>query len=492
ADKAAVSKSWNTILVGGLGGGGKGYYALNVTDPSDFGTETTAQNIVLWEFTDADDTYPEDSTGTPIGGSAGATTDLLGQPVKDLGYTYSQPQIAMTNVDDGATQKKWAAIFGNGYNSTAGIATLFIANVDGGLNGWSGGDVVKLTTDRGVKATPDPLAGLPNGLGTPAVVDKNFDGTADLVYAGDLFGNLYRFDISDPDPANWTTTRLFQATYDETLATRQPITVQPFVFRHPTETGVIIVFGTGSYITEGDATSTDIQSVYAIWDRFEINPATAASDAKSTRLVKQTVTNIVDETSGFPRQRIVSAQPVDYAPDTAGVDGVYGWYFDLDMTRADTTVQGNPNTDATGQAAPLPQFPGERAIRRIVPRGDSLLLTTVVPRAANTCLRSPPGAIMPVDMLTGGNPKRPIIDLNNDGVLDANDLHSIGGVMYAGGILFGAEDLDGTLVDPSILLGSGDDDFLFLSGGDDQLTMRIAGALTLKTGRLSWRQIDIF
>ncbi|TDJ31749.1 MAG: hypothetical protein E2O59_00255 [Gammaproteobacteria bacterium] len=494
SSNSASTASWNTILVGGLGGGGKGYFALNVTDPDgDFSSQLSATGTVLWEFTDEDDTYPVDANGDPlVDGGGNPLVDLLGAPVKDLGYTFSQPQLVMSNVTGSNGEKEWVAIFGNGFNSTAGIAKLFIVRVDAGLDGWDPGDVIKLDTGEGVKAVPDPLAGLPNALSTAVIVDEDGNGTADLAFAGDLFGNLYRFDISDSNSNNWSVTKLFQATYDETTATRQPITTKPFVFRHPTETGFIIVFGTGSYVTEEDGVSTDIQSIYGIWDRGEVNPATARSDAKSTRLVEQTIINIVDETNTlFERQRIVTDNDVTYVPDDGGgAAGVYGWFIDLDMVRATTTQSGNPNTDSSGQAPPDPQFPGERAVRRFIARGDVLLITTIIPRDANTCFRSPPGATQPISMLTGGNPGRAILDINNDGVVDADDMIDYSSEQYASGILFDTEDLDGTLVDPSMLVGSGSDDFLFLSGGDDQITLRIAGPLGEKTGRLSWRELN--
>jgi len=186
----------------------------------------------------------------------------------------------------------------------------------------------------------------------------------------------------------------------------------------------------------------------------------------------------------------VSANPVNYAPDVGAVPGVYGWYFDFTLTRPTLTLQGSPNLDTDGAAPPAIQFPGERAIRRFVPRGSSLLVTTVIPRDANTCLRSPPGSTFPIDALTGGNPTRPILDLNNDGKIDSNDMVTVGGVQYAAGILFSTGDLNGQLVDPSLLLGTGAADFLFLSGGDEQITIRVAGPEDAKTGRLSWRELD--
>ncbi|HET6472676.1 MAG TPA: PilC/PilY family type IV pilus protein, partial [Pseudomonadales bacterium] len=364
---------------------------------------------------------------------------------------------------------------------------------ENGLDGWQNGDVTKVDTGVGVLLPPDILAGLPNGLGTPTLIDKDLNGTADIAYAGDLFGNLWRFDISDSNPANWKAVKLFQATYTSgATTTRQPITTQPYVFKHPTQPGFIIIFGTGSYITEADGTSTDIQSVYGIWDRGDAAPPTANANAKATRLVQQTVTNIVDDVDSltFQKLRIMSANPVNYTPDVGATAGVYGWYFDLNMPRPTRTLSGAVNTDTDGAAPPAPQFPGERAIRRFVPRGTALLVTTVIPRDANTCLRSPPGSTFPIDALTGGNPQRAILDLNNDGKIDSADFVTIGGVQYAAGILFSTNDLNGQLVDPSLLLGNGSADFLFLSGGDEQITIRVAGPEDAKTGRLSWRELD--
>jgi len=333
------------------------------------------------------------------------------------------------------------------------------------------------------------MAGLPNGMGGVAVIDKDGNGTADLVYGGDLQGNLYRFDISNNNSTLWKVTKIFQATRDGTAATVQPITTQPFVIKHP-DGGFLVIFGTGSWLTHGDGTSTTVESVYGIWDRLEVSPGTATPDSKLNRLIEQTLTNVVDETSPiFQRQRIVSANPVEYVPDAPGDPGVYGWYIDLDPVRPTTTLQGNVNGDISGNAPPAVQYPGERAIRRIISRGSAILITTVVPRDANTCTQAPPGSTFPIDGLTGGNPKRPIFDLNNDEVIDDNDYVQVNGVNYASGIVFDSDDLDGTLVDPSLLVGSGDFDFLFVSGGDDQVSIRIAPPEDQKVGRLSWRQL---
>ncbi|MGD8415554.1 MAG: PilC/PilY family type IV pilus protein [Pseudomonadales bacterium] len=492
--RAATGKEWVTLMIGGLGAGGKGYFALNVTDPdTQFASEANASGTVLWEFTDEDDTYPVDGSGNPIGG--GSLLDPSGRPVKDLGVALSQPTITMSNVSDGGApaQKEWVAVFGNGLNSTAGIAKLFVLFVDRGVDGWDPGDVVKIDTGFGVPVSPAPLAGYPNGLGTPTAVDIDLNGTVDWVYAGDRLGNLYRFDLTDPNPDNWTSTRLFTASYTDGggNTTVQPILSKPVVSKHPTEDGFLITFGTGSYVAREDASSQDIQSIYTIWDRGEINPVTAQSDTKALRLVEQVMTNVVDD-SVTPAQtrRIISSNPVDYVSEGA-TPGVYGWYIDLDMPRATTTLSGAANPDTSGLPPPGPQFPGEKAIRRLLFRDGTIIATTVLPSVgATSCFGARPGAIILFDALTGGNPTRALVDFNNDGYVDDNDLVEVNGESYMGGLLFDQDALDGSLVDPSVLGGEGDTDFLFISGGNETTSFRILDVNDNRTGRLSWQELD--
>ncbi|MDA1074000.1 MAG: PilC/PilY family type IV pilus protein [Proteobacteria bacterium] len=479
--------AWQTILVGGLGGGGKGYFALNITNPNtSFATQGNAAATVMWEFTDADDTYPTDASGAPLtDDSGGMLLDVLGNPAKDLGFSYSEPQVVMSNIDDGG-EKAWVTIFGNGRNSSAGIAKLFVLFINKGFGGWADGDFVKLDTGAGVLPVPEAMAGLPNGLGMPAIIDTDANGTADRAYAGDLFGNLYRFDISSSDVDDWSVTRIFQATYDETATTRQPITTRPFVQKHPSGVGFLVVFGTGSYVTTQDGSSQELQSLYGIWDADESSPRTDDMTAKGEFLVEQVITNVVDEdNANFPNQRIVSANPVEYAQ---GADGVYGWYIDFDMVRATGTLQGSPNPNTEGQNPPDPQYPGERAIRRFIAIDQELLVTTIIPRVDSSCFESSPGSLFPIDILTGGNPKRAILDLNNDKRVDQSDLLNYDGIDYAAGVLFDPSDLDGTLVDPSRLLGT-DLDFIVVNGGDDRVTLGVVGFIESKSGRLSWREL---
>ena len=404
------SKSWRTVLVGGLGAGGKGFFALDVTDPdTDFVNETSAKDAVLWEFSEADDTYPVDLDDLPLGGADGAIVDPDGLPVKDLGYALSLPTITMSNKADTDGEKEWVAIFGNGPNSTAGIATLFVLYIDKGSDGWSGNDFVKISTGYGVPLTGEELEGYPNGLGSPTPVDADLNGTTDYVYAGDRLGNLFRFDVTSANPDDWFAVRLFSATYEVSpgVEVLQPALSKPTVTKHPDQPGFLITFGTGSFVAEEDGSDTSIQSIYTIWDPLTTNnPPTAQADTKSLRLVEQTLTNVVDDSiNPAQTRRILSSNPVDYTPET-GAPGVYGWYIDLDMERAQNTLSGATNTDISGNAPPDPQFPGEKAIRRFVFRDGVLLTTTVLPATdATSCLGVRPGAILVMDQVTGGATK---------------------------------------------------------------------------------------
>jgi Tfp pilus tip-associated adhesin PilY1 len=498
-------KAWSTILMGGLGAGGKGFFALDVTNPDLFDTESAARAAVMWEFTDEDDTYPVDSLGVPLGGAVGARVDALGNPIKDLGNALALPSIVMSNVDDGGSPsaKDWIAVFGNGPNATSGFAKLFVLFIDKGIDGWDDGDFVKIDTGFGVPLSPHALTGFPNALGTPSAVDADLNGTADLVYAGDRLGNLFRFDLRSDDPDDWHATRIFTASYNDGVTTTiQPILSQPLVIKHPSEQGFMVIFGTGSYVTKDDATNEDIQSIYGIWDRLETNPATAADDTRTTRLVEQEMTNIFDNTvtPNVTRRVFMETEGIEYrAQNCSETDctgdgdepGTYGWYVDLDMPRATESVTGAAVTDTAGREPPGPQYPGERAIRRFIVRNGNIITTTVLPALDEfSCFGTRPGAILVMSALNGGDIEEPLIDFNNDGVINAADLLELDGETYSAGLLLSQDDLGGQLVDLSTLGGTDGTDFLFVSGGSDTVAYLIEGVDDRRTGRLSWRELD--
>lgn len=365
---AYFSNSWHTVLVGGLGAGGQGIYALDITDPSNF-SESNAANMALWEFTDADDA--------------------------DLGDTFSQPQIVKMN------NGKWVAVFGNGYNNTVadghasstGDAVLYVVDISNGKL------IAKL--DTGVGSSSDP-SGLnhPNGLSTVTPVDINGDYKVDYLYAGDLFGNLWKFNVTDTNPTKWfvagkgsTPTPLFTAT--DSSGNAQPITSKPVVNFHPSQGGLLIGFGTGKYIAITDLSDTSQQSMYVVWDRMESNVTTI-----NRSVLKQQKVLSVSSQFNPVLARVTSDYSFDWylgsgLPSTSS-NTYLGWYFNL------------PD-------------PGERQIYDPILRGGRLIFNSVVPNQ-DPCQAGGYSWLNELDFATGKRLGFSPFDYNGDGVFDNNDL----------------------------------------------------------------------
>jgi Tfp pilus tip-associated adhesin PilY1 len=234
--------AWHSVLVGGLGAGGQGFFALDITSAAAITAEDNsadgAGSRVLWEFTDLDDA--------------------------NMGFSYGRPSVVRLQFNS-----KWVAIVANGY----------VNNVNDGAQGDGKARLYALDIETGAKvgeivvsdASDSALS--PNGLSSPAVIDANSDFKADAVYAGDLKGNVWRFDISG-DPALWSSsdaTRLFTAT--DTNGAVQAITTPPDVTFHP-QGGFLVYIGTGrlydsdDLLTDDPLTGAGAQrnTVYALWD----------------------------------------------------------------------------------------------------------------------------------------------------------------------------------------------------------------------------------
>lgn len=408
------SQAWRTVAIGGQGAGGRGLYALDITDPSLFSeAATNAAQIVMWEFSDADDA--------------------------ELGYTFSEPVIAMMN--DG----RWAAILSSGYND-AGVdpqAHLFIVFLEGGLDGtWTEGtDYIKIATNE-----PTALAGDPNGLSAPAVADLDGDGDADRVYAGDLFGNLWVFDVSAANTGSW------DVAYKQggnsrplfTTAANQPITIKPEISLHPTqpitpqnEPNVMVYFGTGQYLTDADKTSTDTQSFYGVWD-------------SGTRSLDRS--NLQEQTfePGFVDDAVVTDNPVNW-------DNQYGWYIDLPVS-------------------------GERVVVNANLRGGVVFFNTLVP-TNNPCDSGGTGFQVVIDMETGGRPDFAAFDFNNDAVIDDSDLVSSDTLED---VPPSRERFESGAPTESTFLGNRE----YTGGSDGTLEIRdVVPPGGLDTGRLSWQEL---
>ena len=508
-------KEWATILIGGYRGGGKGYFALDVTDPDQV-TEANASNVVLWEFTDGDDLLQSDAGGLLV--------DVNGRAVSDLGYTYSQPTIAMSNVSDTSdtADNRWVAVFGNGYNSTSGRAALFVAFVDGGMDGtWCHPDKSAYNNacaageyDFVKLAVAEGNVGVGNGLGTPRAIDVDGNGTVDYAYAGDRFGNLFRFDLRNPDPSLWTSTLIYSTSYDNpntlTIETEaQPITTKPLVVPHPTVKtgadcgaydftnnlvpnlcgGYIVVFSTGSYLYEDDDTSKSVQSIYGIWDRL------GSTKVPKTDLVEQSFTAFTGDVN-VGTGRTLSENPVDYG---IGAGKKQGWYINFDHDPAG----GPSDTSIPMDGINDPQYPGEKAIRNLQLRGGLVFVNSVIPKAVLSCTIEAGGAqtaFCPDSGTLLCQSSGGVFDVNSDGIINDLDLvGNTGSVDTNGDGTIDSSELygNGKLVASTFFEDSVPTDSTFL--GSDLITQLSDQTLLIKatdtsgginTGRISWTRLS--
>jgi len=383
---ASGADSWHTVLVGGERGGGRGYFALDVTDPSAF-KESNAANTVLWEFTNQDD--------------------------PDLGYTFSHPQIALLN------NGRWAAIFGSGVNvagsANSGVGELYIVYLDGASSGswtqctaankYTNCGYIKLSTGVGTTSDPDDVF-------TPALIDTDGNGTADRVYVGDSYGKMWVFDLSNSDPSKWASAYKQGSTPVPlfTTSTGQPITTQPQVATNPQVTGsdagsnapnMLVLFGTGQYIYDADKLTTNTQAFYGVWDNGKSSGLTVSN------LVQQTLSDVTPTatTTGTTTVRIATSNPVDYLGSSGTAKD--GWYVDLGAG-----VTNSPSADA-----------GERVITDPVVRNGYVWFNSLIP-APGGCAFGGSGYLMSLDLGTGGDPGTSMFDLNGNNVVNTSDLVS--------------------------------------------------------------------
>jgi hypothetical protein len=359
------------ILVCGLGKGGKGYFALDVSDP-----QNMAADKVLWEFP--------------------STTD------NDMGYAFSQAIIANTE----AAGK--VVIFGNGYDSTDQKAVLYIVNP-------LTGELIKKI---------DTLTSGCNGIATPKVVDMEGDGYADYAFAGDLLGNMWKFDLRGPSTADWKVYYQAGSVPQPLISVRngdgdiQSITVAPEVMFDCADSpfarsgkGLMVIFGTGKYLNSSDFSDTSTQSFYGIWDWGDIWEARSGYETAQTKYLgtlneSRQVSNVsgkslqeqvvISDSSGWVT---LSANTVDWFDplDTSGDPGAHmGWFFDL------------PGV-------------GERGIREPMLRMGVAVLISIIP-SESPCEAGGSSILYMVSACTGGRTAKPQFDLNNDDDFGDEDL----------------------------------------------------------------------
>jgi type IV pilus assembly protein PilY1 len=336
-----------TIAVGTFGFGAQGAWALDLTTLKGL-TASSATNRLLWELTDSDSSK--------------------------IGYMMNAPTIIpVTSGDD----TSWVAIFGNGYNNseadahadTTGEGGLLVADL------LTGQLKNTLLTNKG--KTNDPTgASRPNGLTEPVAADSDLDGQADALYAGDLFGNVWKADIKGKAITNWafetgtggSPQPMFTATSRDTPAASQPITVRPSVAYHP-DGGLLVMVGTGKYIETTDVSveNQTTQSIYGLWDK----PGRTTTITRSS-LLEQTLDDEISD--GSYKHRETSKNLIDW-------DVNNGWRLDL--------YYQNKNN-------------GERLNSKIVVRNTVAAFTTLIP-SIDPCTGGGTGWYMEVDIYTGSN-----------------------------------------------------------------------------------------
>ena len=388
-----------TILVGGLGKGGKGYFALDISRPDSM----NATQDVLWE-------YPRESDPK--------------EDKNDMGYSFGSAVITQSYSED----HPWIVIFGNGYNSEKGNSVLFI------LDARTGRLIRKIQAGVG----PDPDNN--NGLSSPIAIDVNFDDIVDFVYAGDLLGNLWKFDLTSAKAAEWSVAYkngtsgvpLFSAVDPD--GNPQPITSKPDVMLHPERPGLIVCFGTGKFLGKDDFSTTQIQTVYGVWDygdsvfrpvigwsqdddseylgRFREPEKTArlSNQPEKVTLLEQEASEVIVG-SGSTVRLLTDKKPVwvttadpdggDQLPNpSADVDNNAGWYLDLDV------------------------YAGERVISDVLLRDGVLIVIGFIPEQS-FCGSGGESVFMELNAFTGGQLAGVQFDINDDGTVDENDLVEI-------------------------------------------------------------------
>ncbi|MBS0429989.1 MAG: fimbrial assembly protein, partial [Proteobacteria bacterium] len=362
--------AWHKVLVGSLGAGGKAVFAMDITDPTD--------PKLLWEFGSGQD--------------------------NNMGNSMAQPTIARMN-DPSTGKGKWVALVPNGYqggNSLAGTggASLFVLDI-------SNGSVLRrIDVDAG--ATTAELGTLGNGLSRISAVDGNGDGKADLAYAGDLMGNLWRFDMRSGDITAWTVQKLYTA--KDANGARQPITAAPYVTSHPLGKGDLIMFGTGRLLTATDKSSAQKQSIYGIWDRYTEFSAAAPSPLPTgnkarANLTAQTFTELVADSGSYGISKNTVQWYKTSATGTADTDvEKWGWYVDLPRN-------------------------GEKMTYDMTLYGKGLFLSTIR-TSEDPCSAGLSGTLYAIDPNTGGQTNYVVFDMNGDGIFNASD--AVGGAMVSG------------------------------------------------------------
>jgi len=389
-----IANEWRTVLVGGLGKGGQGIYALDITQGNFDNNEVDAKSTFMWEFTDQDDA--------------------------DLGFTFTEPKIMQLN--DG----KFYAVVTSGYNnsvasdssdtaiSSTGDAVVFLIDLETGQLAHKLSTGVGTITQNGTDSV--------NGIAEISGVDVNFDNKTDYLYAGDLFGNLWKFDVSSDDDADWSIASIFEAKDDE--GTAQPITAKITPVFLEDRALVMLLFGTGKYLEAEDATSakTSLQTFYGIKDLYQqsANAVIGREDLLEQNIVYQGDVTFYSDTDSITEEiRITTTNTYSNTTET-------GWFIDL---KTPTYVSDNLYSEyddsvtyeelgeqVVVSAAYRTSYNGHEVV------GDGrVFFVSNIANDSDKCLPSSTSFLTQLDAYTGSRLSYVAVDMNGDLTVDEKD-----------------------------------------------------------------------
>ena len=290
----ASSSDWHSVLIGGLGKGGKSYYAIDVTDPDAMSNEATLRSKVLWEFSN-----------------------------DKMGYTYDIPLVVKT------TKYGWVVIFTSGYNNSDGKGYIFIVNVK------TGALLETLATGAGSTVNDAGLAHI------SAFAADGRSLLVDAVYGGDLLGNVWRFDLTG-SPTTYPAPQKIATLISPSNNLPQPITTAPVIEIDQTTSKRYVFVGTGRLLDSTDISDAQQQSFYAILD--------------GTRDAFFTSGTLPSSVGGFPIDRNDMNDNTASIATGIGTNPPRsaGWYVDLPVvTNANGTVGYRVNVDLASSAGQI-------------------------------------------------------------------------------------------------------------------------------------------
>ena len=494
------ASDWRTLLVGTLGAGGKGYFVLDVTNPvtpdstgpastspaPSFTADKASQLVILDRTRSTEGNLsaaicstlpnttsnparttceqlseiPPDCNRPGISTAEKAACTRETEEDRDIGNITARPVLDDTNAlrttqITRMNNSRWAVVMGNGYNSTNQRAVLLIQYLDGAK------ELLRIPTVGTVTTPPTPGTGLANdnGLMHPRLVDINGDERADIAYAGDNLGNLWKFDLTHLYDTEWKVAFNGQPLFtakgpasqgSSSRSLSQPITITPTVRENDRKKtvgtgasakevdvgGMMVTFGTGRNVTKTDESDVNVQTLYSVLDntryrtveiivekatgkkvkRLEVHPGGGTctpipgpdcapvptplgSGVTNAKLVKRTL----EELSGGKAAKINASDTLDWATNN-------GWYMDFPAV-GERQLKPIEFYDGSNILAVYSQVPAKGTDAD--PNVETCTATTVDEERQYRTF---------VNAMDGLAPSVPLVDINGDGAFDTADL----------------------------------------------------------------------